>query len=183
MQTRLDEVARYERAYKNPAYRLGDSRRQHIERHLSRIPKGSLLDVSTGRGEVLALATRLGHTPVKGTEAVPYLCDGETVFHAYAHDLPFESKSFDTVTMFDVMEHLLPEDTCLVCEELARVARGCILMTVHNGPSSFGGEGDLHINRRRSYDEWHRELTDHFGRPVVRHGREGSISEMFEVIL
>jgi len=183
VQARLDEVARYERAYQNPAYRLGDRRQQHIKLHLNRIPKGSLLDVSTGRGEVLGMAEQAGHGPVAGTEAVSYLCDGERVRHALAHDLPFATDSFDTVTMFDVMEHLLPEDTRAVCAELRRVARNRILMTIHNGPSSFGGEGDLHINRRATYAAWHAELQDCFWPfRVIRHGAQGSISEMFEVV-
>lgn len=182
MQARRNEVARYERVYQSPAYRLGDRRRRHIHSHLQRIPRGSLLDVSTGRGEVLTMAKRLGHTPVMGTEAVDYLCDGSAIRHAFAHDLPFDTSAFDTVTMFDVMEHLLPEDTCLVCEELARVAKRRVLLTVHNGSSRFGSEGDLHINRRASYEAWHAELTEHFDRAVVRHGAEGSISEMFEVV-
>lgn len=185
MDLRLREVARYERAYMNPAYRLGERRRRHIQEHLTRIPKGSLLDVSTGRGEVLDLARALGHGPVRGTEAVAYLCDGVCVVHALAHDIPFASGSFDTVTMFDVMEHLLPQDTAAVCRELARVARSRVLLTVCNAPSSFGSdEGDLHINRRASYDVWYEELTSIFGlAAVLRHGKGGSISEMFEVCL
>jgi SAM-dependent methyltransferase len=183
VQARLDEVARYERAYQNPAYRLGDRRQQHIKLHLNRIPKGSLLDVSTGRGEVLDMAEQAGHGPVAGTEAVSYLCDGERVRHALAHDLPFATDSFDIVTMFDVMEHLLPEDTALACKELVRVARYRVLLTVHNGPSDFGGQGDLHINRRASYDDWYEELQDHFApHTVIRHGMGASISEMFEVV-
>ena len=183
---RQSEVARYEQVYRDPNYGLGARRRQHILQHLRRIhPKGSLLDVSTGRGEVLTLARDLGFFPVTGTEAVAALCDGETVHHALAHDLPFPDDSFDTVTMFDVMEHLLPEDTEAVCRELVRVARSRILLTVHNGPSSWRNSGgDLHINRRESYDTWLEELTM-FCRPhgVIRHGRGSSISEMFEVIL
>lgn len=182
-EARAAEIARYEIAYRNPAYRLGDKRRQHIERHLKRIPRGSLLDVSTGRGETLQMARNLGHDPVTGTEAVPYLCDGVNVVQALAHALPFGDATFDTVTMFDVMEHLVPEDTEAVCRELARVARKRILLTVCNVPSSFGSDGDLHINRRPSYEAWHDELATHFGRSVLRHGREGSISEMFEVLL
>jgi SAM-dependent methyltransferase len=181
-QARLSEVARYESAYRSPAYRLGDRRRNHIATHLDRIPKGSLLDVSTGRGEVLRMARDFGFAPVVGTEAVDYLCNHEDVFPALAHALPFDDDSFDVVTMFDVMEHLLPEDTEAVCKELARVARSRILLTVHNGPSSFGSDGDLHINRRLSYEEWHKELAAHFRQSVVRHGKQGSISEMFEVI-
>jgi ubiquinone/menaquinone biosynthesis C-methylase UbiE len=179
---RLAEIERYDAAYRNPAYRMGDRRRRHVEQHLRRIPKGSLLDVSTGRGEVLRLAADLGHGPLLGTEAVQALCDGTTVVQALAHALPFADASFDTVTMFDVMEHLVPEDTALVCEELMRVARDRVLLTVCNHPSSFGSDGDLHINRRASYETWHRELRDNFAPwTVTRHGAQGSISEMFEV--
>jgi len=181
---RATEVARYARAYKRPEYRLGDLRRAHIISHLNRIPKGSLLDVSTGRGEVLEIAASLGHDPVQGTEAVDYLCDGDAIRHAYAHSLPFDDNAFDTVTMFDVMEHLLPRDTGPACKELVRVARSRVLLTVHNGRSLFGGEGDLHINRRASYEDWHVELQDHFSpHRVIRWGKDRSISEMFEVVM
>lgn len=183
-QARQSEVARYASAYRNPAYRLGDRRRLHIISHLNRIPKGSLLDVSTGRGEVLQIAHELGHDPVTGTEAVDYLCDGVRVVHALAHELPFLNNAFDTVTMFDVMEHLLPEDTAAACKELARVARCRVLLTVHNGPSTFGGKGDLHINRRASYAQWYEELEQHFApHTVIDHGLQGSISAMYEVVL
>ena len=183
-QSRQSEVARYEQAYLNPHYRLGDRRAVHIHEHLRRIPKESLLDVSTGRGEVLHMARDMGFAPGMGTEAVPYLCDGETVLPALAHDLPFPDASFDVVTMFDVMEHLLPEDTCLVCEELRRVARHRVLLTVCNEPSTFGGDGgDLHINRRESYSAWHDELSDHFAPwTVIWHGLGRSFSAMFEVV-
>jgi SAM-dependent methyltransferase len=183
VQARQAEVAKYERAYRSPGYRLGDLRRAHITEHLDRLPRGSLLDVSTGRGEVLAIARGLGFAPVIGTEAVDYLCNHEDVFPALAHALPFDDNSFDVVTMFDVMEHLLPEDTCLVCEELARVARSRVLLTVHNGASRFGGD-DLHINRRPSYEAWYAELKDHFApHTVIDHGIGASISVMYEVLL
>lgn len=183
-QRRASEVARYEAVYQDQKYALGDRRREHILDHLNRTPRGSLLDVSTGRGEVVRLAADMGFAPVKGTEAVPYLCDGETVLNALAHDLPFEDGAFDVVTMFDVMEHLLPEDTSLVCKELKRVARQRVLLTVHNGPSTWRNVGgDLHINRRADYDAWHRELTAHFDCAVISHGKGSSISTMFEVVI
>lgn len=181
---RREEVNRYEQVYRDPTYALGARRRDHIISHLNRIHKGSLLDVSTGRGEVIRLASMAGFAPVKGTEAVAYLCDGEIVHHALAHDLPFPDASFDVVTMFDVLEHLLPEDTEAVCREIVRVARSRVLLTVHNGPSHWRKSGgDLHINRRESYEAWHEEMKQHF-RPhtVIRHGRGASISEMFEVV-
>lgn len=179
---RQSELTKYEAAYTHANYRLGDRRKAHIDKHLERIPKGNLLDVSTGRGEVLSIAEGHGHYPVQGTEAVAYLCDGERVVHALGHDLPFADAAFDTVTMFDVMEHLVSSDTGLVCKELKRVAAKRVLLTVHNGPSRFAGM-DLHINRRASYEAWHEELADHFDCSVIRWGLQGSISEMFEVIL
>lgn len=178
---RASEVAKYEAAYQDQNYALGQRRREHIQRHLERIERGSLLDVSTGRGEVLHIAKALGHGPVCGTEAVGYLC-GQDVTQALAHDLPFGDSAFDTVCMFDVMEHLLPGDTEAVCIELKRVARKRVLLTVHNGPHRYRGV-DLHINRRASYEAWHEELSKHFGCEVIRWGAEGSISEMFEVVL
>lgn len=176
------EVQKYEQAYRHDDYRLGDRRRVHITEHLKRLPKGSLLDVSTGRGEVLQIARDLGHGPVQGTEAVKYLCDGLNIVHAFGHALPFADSSYDTVTMFDVMEHLLPEDTKAVCQELARVAKRHILITVHNGSHRYRGQ-ELHVNRRASYEAWRIELEHHFKRVVHRHGKGDSISEMFEVAL
>jgi SAM-dependent methyltransferase len=179
---RASELVKYETAYEHANYRLGDRRKAHILKHLKHIPLGSLLDVSTGRGEVLDMAERLGHDPVQGTEAVPYLCDEDHIINAMVHDLPFLDNAFDTVCMFDVMEHLVPGDTEIACKELKRVAKSRVLLTVHNSPSRFAGM-DLHINRRDSYETWHEELEGHFDAPVIRHGREGSISEMFEVVI
>lgn len=179
MQARADEIAKYTECYKDPRYAMGSKRAKHVEWALSRIGGGSLLDVSTGRGEAMEMARRMGFFPVHGTEAVDYLCN-EQVTQALAHDLPFADNSFDTVTMFDVMEHLLPEDTAAVCAELARVAKKRVLLTVHNGPSRYG-KVDLHINRRASYDVWHGELRQHFGGNVEWLHNKGSISEMFEI--
>lgn len=181
---RASEVNRYEAVYRDPAYALGARRREHILFHLNQMPRGSMLDVSTGRGEVLTIAEDMGFAPVTGTEAVSYLCDGKRVHQALAHDLPFEDAQFDVVTMFDVMEHLLPEDTAAVCGELKRVARKRALLTVHNEVSTWRNSGgNLHINRRDSYETWHRELAQHFGGPVICHGMGASISMMFEVVL
>lgn len=182
MDPREQEVDKYRSAYKHDNYRLGQRRREHIEKHLSREPTGSLLDVSTGRGEVLQIARDFGYDPVMGTEAVDYLCDGENVINALVHDLPFKDDAFDTVTMFDVMEHLLKSDTETACKELKRVASKRVFLTVHNGPHKFKGV-DLHINRRSSYTEWKEELETHFSLPVIDWGTEGSISCMFEVRL
>jgi ubiquinone/menaquinone biosynthesis C-methylase UbiE len=102
---------------------------------------------------MLATASEIGFCPVHGTELVSSLIDGERVVKAYAHDLPFAGKSFDVVTMFDVIEHLLPGDDMAACHELRRVARKHVLITANNHSSRNKDGDDLHINRR-DYSVW-----------------------------
>ena len=111
------------------------------------------LDVSCGRGEMLDAASWLGFQPVQGTEIVPALIDGKRVVYAEVHALPFADQSFDVVTMFDVIEHLIPGDDEQACRELARVARRHVILTANNRPSFNAGDEELHINRR-PYTEW-----------------------------
>jgi hypothetical protein len=177
---RSAEIKKYERAYQLGRYRLGQVRRDHIVAGLKDVRLGSLLDVSTGRGEVLEIAEQMGFGPVLGTEAVAYLCDGERVLQSYAHALPVADQAFDVVTFFDVMEHLVPEDTIAVCRELERAAKRTILLTVHNG-RSIVEKMDLHINRRESYEEWFDFFKQVFSGRVDWILRGQSISEMFKV--
>jgi len=150
---RAVEHAKYERAYEREAYRM--ARRQPAAvSDLSAVPVGqSYLDVSCGRGEMLGEAEKLGYSQVKGTEIVKDLIDGDRVIYGEVHDLPFKSKSFDTVTMFDVIEHLLPGDDELACRELARVARKTILISAANNVSIKPNGDVLHVNIR-PYTEW-----------------------------
>lgn len=147
------EHAKYVRAYANPKYRMGQTRMDDTLRDLQALPRGSLLDVGCGRGEILAHAERLGFAPVQGVEMVPALIDGRRVVRGEAHALPFPDQSYDVVTLFDVIEHLLPGDDELACREMARVARRAILLTANNKTSRNAIGEELHVNRR-PYQEW-----------------------------
>jgi hypothetical protein len=116
-------------------------------------------------------------------EVVPYLCDGNRVIFGLAHAIPAADKSYDVVTTFDVIEHLLPEDTDIICKELERVARKYILLTVCNDHSKFIGFDELHINRKASYEEWFSYFKTAFSGKVEWLPRHGSISEMFKIVL
>lgn len=147
------EHGKYIRAYEVSEYRMGDRRMHDTVRDLSKIPRGSLLDVGCGRGEMLDNALQLGFGPVRGVDVVPAVVDGERIVRGEVHALPFEDKSFDVATMFDVIEHLIPGDDELACRELARVARKHILLTANNLTSQKAIGEELHINRR-PYPEW-----------------------------
>jgi ubiquinone/menaquinone biosynthesis C-methylase UbiE len=158
--TRDAEIAKYAEAYRHDEYRMGEARKWAAIRDLQSLRGGALLDVGCGRGEVLELARSLDFGPVMGTEVVPELL-GEDVRYAEAHALPFPDGAFDHVTCFDVLEHLVPEDTEAALAELARVAAKTVTITVADYPHVFRGV-DLHVNRR-TYPEWAGLLRQLFG--------------------
>lgn len=148
------EHAKYSKAYRATNYRMGEGRKADATGDLTDLGcTGSYLDIGCGRGEMLDHATWLGYTDVRGIEVVPELIDGEQVIAGESYHLPFADKSFDVVSLFDVIEHLIPGDDELTCREMARVARKHILLTANNRPSKNAIGEELHINRR-PYEEW-----------------------------
>jgi ubiquinone/menaquinone biosynthesis C-methylase UbiE len=163
---------------------MGQERKADAVNDLEALPsRGAYLDVSCGRGEMLVEAERLGFDLVHGTEIVPQLIDGIRVVRAEVHALPFSDKSFDVVTMFDVIEHLIPGDDERACRELARVARRHVLVTANNKSSSKTGV-ELHINRR-PYETWDRLFTKWFAPARVTwiKGARNYISEGWRIDL
>jgi SAM-dependent methyltransferase len=159
---RAAEHAKYVRSYEMQNYRMGEARMADAVRDLEALPcRGAYLDVSCGRGEMLAHADALGFWPVLGTEIVPALINGGRVVRAEVHALPFNDDNFDVVTMFDVIEHLLPGDDELACRELARVARRHVMLTANNRPSHNSAGDNLHINCR-PYEQWDRLFREWF---------------------
>lgn len=134
---------------------------------LSMLPhRGSYLDVACGLGAMLRKAEELQFSPVQGTEIVPQLIDGRRVLYAECHNLPFPDASFDVVSLFDVIEHLLPPDDEAVCKEMARVARKHVLIMANNGSSKRGGD-ELHVNIR-PFGEWDRLFRQWFSGTVTQ---------------
>lgn len=179
---RQAEHAKYERAYAlNPRYAMKDARRADSVDAIAGLPcRGSYLDVACGRGEMLNSAADLGFRPVRGTEIVPALIDGTMVVHAEAHALPFPDNSFDVVTLFDVIEHLIPGDDEAACREMARVARHHVVLSANN-KDSFNKAGEqLHVNKRR-YAVWDRLFREWFPGKVTWLGSRHYVSELWRV--
>jgi SAM-dependent methyltransferase len=140
---------------------MSEYRKNVIFQILHDRPTGSLLDVGTGRGETLEMAQDLGYVTVRGTETVPALCKQDKVLFALLPNLPIGNEAFDTVTCFEVVEHLLPEDVVPALQELARVADHRVIISVCTAPDIRGG-ANLHPSAR-SEEEWEETLRVAWG--------------------
>lgn len=178
MDARQAEIQKYRDVYaKHEMYRMHEDRLRPVRSALVGL-SGSLLDVSCGRGELLGAAEGLGFKPVRGTEAVEYLCDGERVVRAEIHDLPFATASFDVVTCIDVLEHLLEQDIVPGLLELQRVTKGTLLVAAADYSAKWDGV-EMHPSAR-PYHEWERLLRATLSGTVVWAGQTSS-SEMWRV--
>lgn len=176
------EIAKYDMAYSHDNYRMGASRRTAAESVLLEVGAGGgYLDVGCGRGEMLDFAAQMGFDPVCGVETCPRLLGGR-VIEAPAWDLPYEDNAFEVVTLFDVIEHLLPGDDERACREMARVASRAVVLTACNRSSKVCGV-ELHVNRR-PYEEWDRLFRQWFpGEVTWWSGGRGIISETWRIDL
>lgn len=177
---RLCEIEKYTHAYQHDMYRMGERRKTPAHVLLAAAPsRDSYLDVGCGRAEMLDYAARIGFKEVIGTEVVLGLLRYNVRF-ALAHELPFDDNEFAIVSCFDVLEHLLPEDTEAVLQELDRVAAKQLILTANNQHSKSLGV-ELHVNRR-PYDEWDQLIREHTSGQVRWLPRDaGNISETWTV--
>jgi ubiquinone/menaquinone biosynthesis C-methylase UbiE len=101
-------------------------------------------------------------------------CTGVDLVHpdadiiAPAHDLPFEDKSFDVVTAFDVLEHLIPDEIDEVLDELARVGRDFVFKIAHFPHEMWGHE--LHLTVQP--EEWWLEKIGRVGDVIEFIGKQ-----------
>lgn len=160
--TREEEAAKYAQIYKEDTYKMPPHRIEGITNILAARPRGTLLDVGTGRGETLDLAEGLGYQ-VRGTETVDYLIEARpmTVVKALLPSLPFPDKSFDTVTNFEVIEHLLPADVIPALRELERVAKDRVIISAAIC-SDFRAGVELHPSYRTEH-EWEETFKHAWG--------------------
>ena len=90
--------------------------------------------------------------------------DGVT--QGIATDVPFRNKSFEVVTSFDVLEHLLPADIGKALMEMRRLARSFIVIAAASYSHLLDGV-ELHVGRRDP-EQWEQLFRSHFGPQVVR---------------
>lgn len=161
--TAPDWLKVYGDLYAGGRYGTGTARLQEAFEATREWRKGSLLDVSCGRGWYIEQMAKAGFT-VTGTEMVPALCDGKRVREATIDKLPFPDEEFAYVTCWDVLEHIAPPGAAAGLREMRRVAREGAAVSVNNRhPSKWGAKAgtELHINIK-TYEQWEELIRDVF---------------------
>jgi hypothetical protein len=170
--TRERELSKYSLAYQEEDYGMTQERKDGLDRLIENLPvRGSYLDVSTGRGETLELAEKHGFSQVQGTETVEALCNSRVV-RAVLPNIPFRDKSFQVVSLIEVIEHLIPEDLESSLKELERLASNHILISASVYDCYVGGV-NLHPSAR-PVEDWEALFTRLWGSRVYRVGNLGS---------
>jgi hypothetical protein len=168
--TRERELAKYVEAYKHDDYGMTQERRDGLDKLIGALPCKSYLDVSTGRGETLELARKHGYEIVNGTETVPALCN-EHVTEAVLPSIPYPDKSFEVVSLIEVIEHLLPEDIRPALAELTRLASKHILISAAVQECWIGGV-NLHPSAM-PVEQWDELFREVWGDKAYRVGHLG----------
>ncbi len=121
---------------------MGKRRRIWMQRDIQMLRENStLLDVGAGRGETVNYALSRGLTAF-GIEIVPELCN-DHILNAPITDIPFDH--VETVTCYDVLEHIPPNELEKGLDELFRVAKKQIYCTV-SGNEATRGDDTLHLS-------------------------------------
>lgn len=120
-----------------------------------------LLDIACGRGEVPALASRVGAEAVGidySDASIAFAASVRRVLGAKqashfslvqgdACELPFADASFDRVSMLDIVEHLVPDQLERMFREVARILRPDGFAVVHTLPNRWVYEGGYRLAR------------------------------------
>jgi SAM-dependent methyltransferase len=111
-------------------------------------PGEVVVDIGTGRGELLVVAVANGAARAIGVEystsavelarqtlALHDVTDQAEIHQADARRLPVADCSADLVTMLDIAEHLAPDELLAVCAEAHRILRPGGRLIIHTLPN------------------------------------------------
>lgn len=118
------ERAKYEGIFKAGGHYKGYGHSNHGKgalKHVVDIMKSaSVVDIGCGWNEFTKMVKE--KNPKIVTSGVDFACPGADIVCS-AENLPFEDKQWDTLTAFDMLEHILEEQAVPILREFARVSK------------------------------------------------------------
>ncbi len=168
-QKRRFERSRYEALYTGKVRTKPHKKKYGVHNHgrdawpqLSKFGIQSLVDVGTGNGAFPRQAVEKGIPRVDGVDFA-LLPDGAGVtwWCVPAHDMPFKNHSFEWLTSFDTLEHLIPEELDAVLDEFLRVASVGWFFSIAYHTSHTVMGSDLHLIVKPK--EWWKEKLSAYG--------------------
>jgi SAM-dependent methyltransferase len=120
---------------------------QYVFDALALRPGQTLVDIGTGRGEMLAVAAKAGADAIgieyseaavaltRNTLAAQGIAGGARVLLADARSLPLADNSADAATLLDVVEHLTPAELDAALAEARRILKPGGRLHIHTFPN------------------------------------------------
>jgi len=123
----------------------------------------SILDVGCGKDNLFCtnIVKELDKFGIEHNINNCFGCDFvkfKTLIYADANDLPFDDNEFDIITSFDMLEHILPEDVDNVLNEIFRVAKKGICVSISYRQVKSG------LHRTIQPKEWWIEKLSKYGK-------------------
>lgn len=148
------ELEKYKKIYSNDEYSFYGHTNHGSEAYelISVMCPESIVDVGCGHNE---FCIYFSQNEVKSV-GVDFACPSSNVI-ADAVNLPFKNKSFDILTSFDMLEHLLPKDISSVLDEFKRISKRYVF-SISYVPSKILVEGENLHPSVFSKDWWVSEL-------------------------
>jgi ubiquinone/menaquinone biosynthesis C-methylase UbiE len=167
-----------------------DSREELWKRRLKKLlrhaERGSLLDVGTGTGQFLNVA-RSHFNRVSGTEVSQTALKiakekyGLELFQGQIEDSNLPKNSFDTITMFHVLEHVSdPKKTIARCKELLKTG-GVLLVCVPNDVLAWTSKVKI-LGKKLGLRSFHK-FSPKLGVPRVFTSKEIHLSHFSPTVL
>jgi SAM-dependent methyltransferase len=133
----------------------------------------SLLDVGCGRSPLAALAAKaFGIGKLTVCDISPTAIGEQITEHGIdarvvdiRAPLPFDDDSYELVTCFGVLEHLLEDEILRASAELCRVATRRIIIYIGSNSSKYEDSEELHLTQQ-PVEWWQRMLTKVSGAKV-----------------
>lgn len=166
----MSEVAKYQGIYRSPEKFATYGHSNHgrgAARLIEKWKPASIVDVGCGWNEFAAQMKAV--LPEARVIGVDFACPGADVT-APLTALPFADKEFDTLTAFDVLEHLLPAEVDAALLEMARVSHRFAL-SISYVASVNKWEGQTLHPTVRSEQWWITRLMRAGAGQISKHGR------------